>query len=356
MAVRICARISSKAGGVPGSRRFGGHRRKPRAHRLCYSRNDRDNAQLRHCISSQRCVRVGQVHKVLRTLRLNHLLLPARPLKCRVSLGRIRRLPRSLPRRRLWLCLGRLRLWLLCGHRAFRQNPSRGFRAIVPCATPKTFQHERVDIARRATIRRRYGEAEAGDGCTVVVGAVAFVPDGPPVAASWDMWRRRRLCLLLLDPVTGRQAPTPQPETLTTSTKSKRVRELGNALLLALSLLRLLLLRLQRALIRPHQRAARGFDTCCASIEGQPALFLLGCISPIFAHFSAIFSLFSPSWRKQSRNWHQRTGGRFRNGPKRPQQEWSPPFFRGVSRTRSCRSGMPRWNGGRPAPCRSGPR
>ena len=35
--------------------------------------------------------------------------------------------------------------------------------------------------------------------------------------------------------------------------------------------------------------------TADATLGGQPALFLTGYISPIFAHFSAIFSLLSPS-------------------------------------------------------------
>ena len=60
---------------------------------------------------------------------------------------------------------------------------------------------------------------------------------------------------------------------------------------------------------------------------------MLGHISPIFARFFAVFSLFSPSRRQDSRKWRQKTGGRFRNGPKRPPKDWSPPFFRGVSRT-----------------------
>ena len=44
-----------------------------------------------------------------------------------------------------------------------------------------------------------------------------------------------------------------------------------------------------------HPNPAFVKHTCCASIEGQPALFLIGHISPIFALFSAVFSLFSPS-------------------------------------------------------------
>ena len=43
---------------------------------------------------------------------------------------------------------------------------------------------------------------------------------------------------------------------------------------------------------RSRRFRRRSGGTCCASIEGQPALFLDGCISPIFAHFSAIFSRF----------------------------------------------------------------
>ena len=37
-----------------------------------------------------------------------------------------------------------------------------------------------------------------------------------------------------------------------------------------------------------------GFPTADTTLEGQPALFLTGYISPIFAPFSAVFPLFSP--------------------------------------------------------------
>ena len=70
-----------------------------------------------------------------------------------------------------------------------------------------------------------------------------------------------------------------------------------------------------------------------SQIGRRPALFFLGHISPIFAPFFLVLSRFSPSRRQDSRKWHQKTGGWFRNGPKRPPKEWSPPFFRGVSRT-----------------------
>ena len=53
------------------------------------------------------------------------------------------------------------------------------------------------------------------------------------------------------------------------------------------------------AVVQPGVDAAGGGGryarTCCASIEGQPALFLDGCISPIFDAFFSVFSLFSPS-------------------------------------------------------------
>ena len=84
-------------------------------------------------------------------------------------------------------------------------------------------------------------------------------------------------------------------------------------------------------------------------IGRRPALFLLDHISPIFARFFSVFSLFfSSSFPFFCRfldpffpegKWHQKTGGRFRNGPKRPPKEWSPPFFKGVGRTeRRCSS------------------
>ena len=57
-------------------------------------------------------------------------------------------------------------------------------------------------------------------------------------------------------------------------------------------------------------------------------LFFLGHISPIFAPFFLVFSRFSPSRRQDSRKWRQKTGGWFRNGPKRPPKEWSPPTER----------------------------
>ena len=69
---------------------------------------------------------------------------------------------------------------------------------------------------------------------------------------------------------------------------------------------------------RPPQR------TYPSRIGRRPALFLLDHISPIFARFFSVFSLFSPSRRQDSRKWHQKTGGRLRNGPKRPVKEWSP--------------------------------
>ena len=63
---------------------------------------------------------------------------------------------------------------------------------------------------------------------------------------------------------------------------------MGNALLLALSLLRLLLLRLQRALIRPHQRAARGFD----ARGGLPRRLAMAPAGPYHQVLSLAFPLF----------------------------------------------------------------
>ena len=51
--------------------------------------------------------------------------------------------------------------------------------------------------------------------------------------------------------------------------------------------------RAQRSTAR--QLMASGYIRYCATVEGQPALFLTGYILPIFARFSAIYSPFSPS-------------------------------------------------------------
>ena len=48
-------------------------------------------------------------------------------------------------------------------------------------------------------------------------------------------------------------------------------------------------------LVSETAKRDRIMSTEPSSIEGQPALFFLGHISPIFARFFAVFSLFSPS-------------------------------------------------------------
>ena len=50
-------------------------------------------------------------------------------------------------------------------------------------------------------------------------------------------------------------------------------------------------------------RGGKGTDP--SIIERRPTLFSLGHISPIFARFFAVFSLFAPSWRQDSGEWHQ---------------------------------------------------
>ena len=76
----------------------------------------------------------------------------------------------------------------------------------------------------------------------------------------------------------------------------------------------LLRLRLQpvldQRLLHCADGQGRGVRTVPSIIERRPALFFLGHISPIFARFFAVFSLFSPSWRQDSGEWHQKTGVR----------------------------------------------
>ena len=81
------------------------------------------------------------------------------------------------------------------------------------------------------------------------------------------------------------------------------------------------------AMQRDDFLAAHGGRTFLTSAIPYGPLNYRTAARTLFLRPYLVFSRFSPSWRQDSRKWHQKTGGRLRNGRKRPRKEWSPPTY-----------------------------